>query len=159
MFNRRWISWLAAMLGALVLATGSAWAEGKQKVVYHINGDNAKQQLGALRNIQNHINAIGKDQLDLKVVLHGNGLSLLLDPSAVDEVKGFSQGNANDTMAASIDALRNQGVQFQVCNNTVVGRKVDVDRHLYNVRKDDIVPSGVAQLAILQGQGYAYIKP
>ena len=41
---------------------------GKQKVVYHINYDDPKAQAGALRNIQNHINAVGKDNLDLKVV-------------------------------------------------------------------------------------------
>ena len=31
---------------------------GKQKVVYHVNYDNPKKQAGALRNIQNHINAV-----------------------------------------------------------------------------------------------------
>ncbi|MEZ5658960.1 MAG: DsrE family protein [Burkholderiaceae bacterium] len=159
MFNRRWMSWLAALFGALLLATGSAWAEGKQKVVYHINGDNPKQQAGALGNIQNHINAIGKDNLDLKVVLHGNGLSLLLDPTAMDEVKGFKQGNATETMTARIDSLKGQGVQFQVCANTLKARNVVPERHLHDVAAGDIVPSGVAQLAILQGQGYAYIKP
>ncbi|MCK4834711.1 MAG: hypothetical protein KAT12_08025, partial [Gammaproteobacteria bacterium] len=41
---------------------------GKQKVVYHINYDNPKKQAGALRNIQNHINAVGAENLDLKVV-------------------------------------------------------------------------------------------
>ena len=30
---------------------------------------------------------------------------------------------------------------------------------LYYVEEADIVPSGVAQLAVLQSQGYAYIKP
>ena len=40
---------------------------GKQKVVYHINYDNPKAQAGALRNIQNHINAVGAENLDLKV--------------------------------------------------------------------------------------------
>ena len=39
---------------------------GKQKVVYHINYDDPKRQKGALRNIQNHINAVGKETLDLK---------------------------------------------------------------------------------------------
>ena len=51
---------------------------GKQKVVYHINYDDPKAQAGALRNIQNHINAVGEENLDLKVVMHGKGLSLLL---------------------------------------------------------------------------------
>lgn len=60
---------------------------GKQKVVYHVNYDNPKAQAGALRNIQNHINAVGVENLDLKVVLHGKGLSLLLEPDALKHTK------------------------------------------------------------------------
>jgi intracellular sulfur oxidation DsrE/DsrF family protein len=138
---------------------GSAFAAEKQRVVYHINGDNPKAQAGALRNIQNHINAVGADNLDLKVVLHGNGLTLLLTPDSVDEVRKMRSGNATDTMTAKISGLKEQGVQFQVCNNTLKGRKISWEDHLYDVDEADIVPSGVAQLAILQAQGYAYIKP
>ena len=49
---------------------------------------------------------------------------------------------------------------FQVCANTVKGRKVDVYGDLHDVdEKQDIVPSGVAELAHLQAKGYTYIKP
>ena len=132
---------------------------GKQKVVYHINYDNPKKQAGALRNIQNHINAVGAKNLDLKVVLHGNGLALLLEPDALSNVPKFKFANANDKMIAKIDGLKNQGVAFNVCANTVRGRKVNVNDDLYNVDEADIVPSGVAELAKLQMQGYVYIKP
>ncbi len=132
---------------------------GKQKVVYHINYDNPKKQAGALRNIQNHINAVGAENLDLKVVLHGNGLTLLLDPDSLSKLKKFKSANANETMTAKIDSLKDQGIKFNVCANTVRGRKVDVDTDLYNVEKSDIVPSGVAEVALLQAMGYAYIKP
>ncbi|MGI9388009.1 MAG: DsrE family protein, partial [Methyloligellaceae bacterium] len=64
----------AATIAVTALAGGAlAGGYGKQKVVYHINYDHAKAQAGALRNIQNHINAVGKENLDLKVVLHGKG--------------------------------------------------------------------------------------
>src|SRR5210317_2297388 len=106
---------------------------GKQKVVYHINYDNPKKQAGALRNIQNHINAVGAENLDLKVVLHGNGLALLLDPDALEKLKKFKNANANETMTAKIDGLKSQGIEFNVCENTVRGRKVNVDSDLYNV--------------------------
>ncbi len=132
---------------------------GKQKVVYHINYDNPKKQAGALRNIQNHINAVGAENLDLKVVLHGNGLALLLDPDSLAELKKFKHANANETMSARIDSLKNQGIVFNVCNNTVRGRKVDLENDLYDVDKKDVVPSGVAELAHLQAMGYSYIKP
>ena len=61
-------------------------------------------------------------------------------------------------MTARVAGLKEQGVQFQICANTLKGRKVDLDM-LYDASEGDIVPSGVAQLAILQSQGYAYIKP
>ena len=132
---------------------------GKQKVVYHINYDDPKKQAGALRNIQNHINAVGKDNLDIKVVLHGNGLAMLLEPDSLEKLTKFKHANATEQMTAKIDGLKAQGIAFQVCANTVRGRKVDLQHDLYNVGQDDIVASGVAEVAALQQQGYVYIKP
>ncbi|MFZ9039121.1 MAG: DsrE family protein [Gammaproteobacteria bacterium] len=132
---------------------------GKQKVVYHINYDNPKAQAGALRNIQNHINAVGAENLDLKVVLHGNGLAMLLEPESLPNLKKFKHANADEKMTAKVSDLKGQGVSFHVCNNTVKGRKVDIESDLYDVSKEDIVPSGVAEVAKLQAMGYAYIKP
>lgn len=167
---------LAALLGAaLLFSSAAAIAEenkaeaseeakqenryGKQKVVYHINYDDPQKQAGALANIQNHINAVGAENLDLKVVMHGNGLALLVLPDALERLPKFKNANANDEMAAKIDGLKSQGVAFNVCANTVKGRKVDLEHDLYDVDAADIVPSGVAELAHLQGQGYTYIKP
>lgn len=149
------------ILACLLALSGAAVAGdyGKQKVVYHINYDNPKQQAGALRNIQNHINAVGAENMDIKVVLHGNGLALLLDPDSLEKLTKFKHANATDEMTAKVDGLKGQGVEFQVCANTVRGRKVDVMNDLYDVDKSNIVPSGVAQLSHLQAQGYTYIKP
>lgn len=153
----------AAMATGLIFsqAGDSVAGEGyaKQKVVYHINCDNPKAQAGALRNIQNHINAVGKENLDLKVVLHGNGLALLLEPEYLDKTRKMKFGNADVNMTAKIDGLKQQGVAFNVCNNTLKGRKISYTDHLYDVSEKDIVPSGVAEVAKLQAQGYAYIKP
>ncbi len=146
---------LTAWTGAALAAPGYT----KQKVVYHINGDNPKQQAGALRNIQNHINAVGAENLDLRVVMHGNGVSMVLLPEALPQVPKFKHANATEEMQARIDGLKDQGVTFQVCANTLNGRKVNKEEQLYNVDQADIVPSGVAELAHLQAQGFTYIKP
>ena len=158
-FNKRQLGLI--LLTVALAFSGALHADryGKQKVVYHINYDNPKQQAGALRNIQNHINAVGAENMDVKVVLHGNGLALLLYPESLSNLKKFKQANANEVMTAKIDGLKNQGVAFNVCDNTVKGRKVNVDSDLYNVDPKDIVPSGVAELSHLQQQGYTYIKP
>ena len=144
------------LLGANTVALADA--SMKQKVVYHVNYYGAQQQAGALRNIQNHINAVGADKLDLKVVLHGNGVSLLLYPDSLQSTR-MKEANATDSLQAKISGLKDQGVSFQVCANTLKGRKVNREDDLYDVDEADVVPSGVAQLAILQNQGYAYIKP
>jgi intracellular sulfur oxidation DsrE/DsrF family protein len=127
-------------------------------VVYHINYANAKAQAGALRNIQNHIKAVGKENLDLKVILNGGGIALLLEPDAFAHTK-LKKGNATDTIKAKISGLKDQGIEFKVCAGTLKGKKVSYKNDLYDVNKADIIPSGVAELAHLQALGYAYIKP
>jgi len=129
----------------------------KQKVVYHVNYYGPKQQAGALRNVQNHINAVGAENLDLAVVMHGNGVAMLLYPDSLADTK-MKEANADDQMQARIAGLKQQGVEFKVCANTLKGRNVAID-DLYDVDESDIVPSGVAELSKLQGQGYTYIKP
>ena len=162
MLKSRFIQFMALLISLSFFVGGNALADngyGKQKVVYHINYDNPKKQAGGLKNIQNHINAVGAKNLDIKVVLHGHGLSLLLDPESLSKLKKFKHANADEKMMARVDSLKDQGVSFNVCNNTIRGRKVDLEGDLYNVEKSDVVPSGVAEVAKLQLMGYAYIKP
>jgi hypothetical protein len=154
--------YLVLLLAGLFIVCSGALANeryGKQKVVYHINYDDPKLQMAALRNIQNHINAVGAENMELRVVLHGNGLSLLLYPESLSHLPKFKHANATEEMAARIDGLKNQGVSFKVCQNTVKGRNVDMANDLYDADNEDLVPSGVAELSYLQGQGFTYIKP
>jgi intracellular sulfur oxidation DsrE/DsrF family protein len=130
---------------------------GFQKIVYHVNYDTAKRQGGALRNIQNHINAVGKDNMDLRVIMHGKGLSMLLLPEEAANTK-LPRGNATEALTAKIAGLKDQGVKFKVCANTLKGKKITLEQ-LYDAEKSDIVTSGVAELAHLQAQGFTYIKP
>ncbi|MEO1280708.1 MAG: DsrE family protein [Pseudomonadota bacterium] len=138
------------MFSVAVTASAEGDRYGKQKVVYHINydaGSDGKAYKRALRNIQNHINAVGADNLDVKVVLHGDGLYLL--KSAKDDL----------TLQGNVSSLKTQNVNFAVCSNTLRGRKISYENDLFEVFDDDIVPSGVAELAYLQAKGYTYIKP
>ena len=143
------VSLFAALLtlGSTTVTASESTGYGKQKVVYHINYDDPKRQKGALRNIQNHINAVGKENLDLRVVMHGNGLSLLM------------RANEDMNFQSTVLNLKQQGIGFKVCENTLKGRKINYETQLFEVDKSDIVPSGVAEIAHLQQQGYAYVKP
>jgi len=130
---------------------------GQQKVVYHFNAYDAKAQAAGLGNIQNHINAVGAENLEVRVVMHGDGLSLLLYPDAVAQTK-MKEGNATEQMQSRIASLKEQGVRFDICANSLNGRQVRFE-DLYDAREGDIVPSGVAELSHLQSMGYTYVKP
>ena len=99
-----------------------------------------------LGNLRNHVEAVGKAHVEIRVVSLGDGVALF-------------QSAANDEgLSTRIDALKAMGVRFLVCANTLRERKID-RRTLYGVVEDDVVPSGVAELARLQGMGSAYIHP
>lgn len=126
---------------------GIAGDYGKQRVVYHVNDDDVNQQAAAMRNIQNHINAVGEENLDLVVIMHGKGVSLL------------KNAQEDENFKSKVVSLKSQQVSFKVCNNTLRGKKIDYSSDLFDVDEEDIVPSGVAELAKLQAMGYTYIKP
>lgn len=118
-----------------------------QKVVYHNNGgspDNATYFKRMLNSIKNHIDAVGKDHVEIRVVDHGAGVDL------------FQMAQVDENLAGRLDALRAQGVRFLICANTLKERQIDW-RTLYGVKEDDVIPSGVAELARLQGMGFVYI--
>ncbi|MFN4262697.1 MAG: DsrE family protein [Thioalkalivibrionaceae bacterium] len=119
-----------------------------QRVIYHVNDfQNAN---ASLRNINNHLNAVGDDHIDLVVVTHGSGINFLLD-DAVD-----ASGNTFDNAVRELAA---RGVRFEVCRNTLTSR--NLDESAYSMLSDivEIVPSGVATVAQKQIEGYVLVKP
>jgi len=97
-----------------------------------------------LNSIKNHIDAAGKAHVEIRVVDHAAGVDLV-------EI-----AKTDKDLAQRLDALRNEGVRFLICANTLRERKID-GQDLYGVKAEDIVPSGVAELARLQGMGFVYI--
>lgn len=129
---------------------GAAERYGEQKVIYHIafeGGEGSKAYLRALTNVQNHLDAVGKENLRVEVVMHGDGLDLL------------KEAKTQPKLQSSIKALKAQNVKFDVCNNTLVNRKINYETDLFDVAKADLVPSGVAELSRLQQKGFTYIRP
>ena len=123
---------------------------GKQKVVYHLN--NIHAATGALRNVKNHLNAVGDKNLDIIVVTHSSGAFALVEGSMGKKNKKGKVYNFTDTIAG----LANRGVKFQICANTIRGKKINKNKINENA---EIIPSGVAQIAHLEQRGYMYIKP
>ncbi len=117
----------------------------QQKVVYHINDINSAN--GALRNVKNHLNALGDENADIVVVTHSGGAFTLVDGSTDEKGHSFED---------MVQKLANRGVKFDICANTIRGKKIDKSKINLNAK---IVPSGVAEIAHLEQQGYEYIKP
>lgn len=114
------------------------------RVVYHL--DDFARAIPAIRNITNHLKAIPK--IKIVVVSLGQGVDFLLKDAKDD------RGNPYEPM---IDDLVLAGVEFRVCNNTLVARQIDKARLHPDVA---VVESGVAEITRLQwSEGYAYLKP
>jgi hypothetical protein len=136
----------AAMLVAAQPALAQAGkADAPIKTVYHFtNGlDEASRGLG---NIRNHLAADPKAKIT--VVANGNGIEFLLQDA--------KDRNGNPYEVAVQD-LKSKGVDFRLCNNTLVTRNIDKSKV---IEEATIVPSGVAEAARLQArEGYVYLRP
>ena len=148
---------LTPLLAALLLATSPmihaapvtgaaapAAAAAEEKVVYNVN--DASLARVAMRNIQNHITA--SPDARIVVVTHGKGIDFLLNDAKDDK------GEPYQTQVAG---LKEKGVDFRVCRNTLKGRKLDDSAVMMDA---NIVPSGVAEIGKLQvKEGFVYLKP
>lgn len=133
--------------------------DARDRVVYHIDDPDPKRQRAALNIVRNHLNDVGDEQLDVRVVVQGHGVSMLVLPEFTDGLAGDTVGQAGDRVQVRIDNLKTRGVRFTVCNNSLERRQIDARTHLYDVEDGDIVSSGLAELVRLQRHGYTYIKP
>ena len=126
-------------------ASAQAKSEAQIKTVYHftLGLDEASRGLG---NIRNHLAA--DPNAKITVVTNGSGIEFLLD--------GAKDKNGNPYEVAVQD-LKSKGVDFRVCNNTLVTRNIDKSKV---ISEATVVPSGVAEAAKLQArEGYVYLRP
>jgi intracellular sulfur oxidation DsrE/DsrF family protein len=119
-----------------------------QKAAYHVStggGWFGREHRHLLDVLENHVEATGPGFIDLRAVLQGDGVDILV--AARDD----------EALSRRIDALRAGGVRFVPCANTLISRRIDPSL-LYGVKPEDLVSAGVAELARLQSQGFAYIR-
>ena len=127
---------------------------GAEKVVIHVSVDgDEKKYLGITSNINNYIKALdstGK-KAEAIVVMNGDGLGLL-------KVAKDLELENTAKLPLQITELKAKGVKFQICYNTLVGRKIKLT-DLYEAKAEDVIPSGVAEVGRLEAQGYRLLKP
>ena len=137
--------WSALFAVALCSLAAPAQAQEAIKVVYHMS-EGIPQASRAMNNIRNHLAADPKAKI--VVVTHGLGIDFLLEGATNQMEQPF---------AGAIADLASKGVEFRVCNNTLVSRKIDASKVAMEAK---VVPSGVAEVAKLQArEGFVYLRP
>jgi hypothetical protein len=122
-------------------AKTSKQASKKDKVVFHVTTDDPKFWNQSLNNMNQLQKVLGKDNVDIELVVNGFGIGMLRMESAV--------GNrVNDAVA--------NGIKVVACEETMRGQKLTKDDMLGSI---GYVPGGVIEVIQRQKEGYAYLKP
>ncbi len=135
---------LMVMLALVILIPSMSFAEDR-KMAIQLNSSDPLIQKMALLNARNLKAVIGKDNIDVELVIYGPGLSAL------------KIENANSSRIK--DLMDRYGLKVSVCEGTL---KSYAKRHggepkiIGGVSR---VPTGAIRILELQEQGYAYMRP
>lgn len=116
--------------------TGAA----QQRVVWQATDGGPEAGDRLLRSLTNLLADLGTEGVRVEVVAQGAGLDLLLPSTG---------------LAHQVEALRDRGVGFLACENTLRSRQLRVDDLLPGVRS---VPSAVGHVVRRQSQGWSYLR-
>jgi len=136
---------LVSLLSASVagLSGAAETSQDPHRVAMHLNSGDEKVQRGALHNIRNLYQEVGREHLLVELVVHGAGLALLTKKGS--------------TLAPELAQLKTAyDVEFTACSNTMKAQGLTRADLLDQVGRT--VPAMV-RLMELQEEGWAYIKP
>jgi intracellular sulfur oxidation DsrE/DsrF family protein len=143
--NAMLVTLLVSLLSVSVagLSGAAETSQGPHRVVMHLNSGDEKVQRGALNNIRNLYQEVGREYLRVELVVHGAGLTLLT--------------KKDSTLAPELAQLKTAyEAEFTACSNTMKAQGLTRADLLDQVGRT--VPAMV-RLMELQEEGWAYIKP
>ncbi|WP_158058526.1 DsrE family protein [Halorussus halophilus] len=111
------------------------------KAVFHQSTDDPGLHDRVLGNVANLLDDETMELDSVALVANSGGLELLLEDSPYRE---------------RVERLRERGVQFKQCENTIEGTDISESDLVSGV---ELVSSGVGELTRLQSSRYAYITP
>jgi len=153
-------------LGALFIASltllslNSQAADDGAKVVYHVDFKDPTRYSATLTSINNIMNFYESElmEADVHLVFVGYGLRFATD----DNLKGtpYEADKAlldrRAELKGRLESLINvRGVKVDLCDKTRDEIALPKDKIYKGI---DFTPSGVAKIAILQSEGYSYLK-
>ncbi len=119
----------------------AARTSDREKVVFQVSDGDPKKWNLVLNNVKNVQEALGKDKVDIEIVVYGPGIDML-------KLESAAGNRVNDAVA--------DGVKVVACENTMAAQKLTKSDMLKSI---GYVPAGVIELIKKQQQGYAYIRP
>ncbi len=136
---------IASLLALLLVVPGLSYAADRKMVIQVNSMDPAVQKM-ALNGAKNLKTMIGKEAIDVEVVVYGPGLSFIkASSSSAEKVKSL---------------MTDYGVKISVCNGTLKARaKRYGGKELEIIEGVTKVPTGAIRILELQEQGYAYLRP
>ena len=136
---------LLSLLTFLLLVPGLSSAADRKMVIQITSQDPVIQKM-ALNSAKNLKKLLGKDAVDVEVVIYGPGITLLKSSGrSADKIKSL---------------MTDYGVNVSVCDGAL---KAYAKRHggheLEIIDGVSKVPTGAIRILELQEQGYAYLRP
>ena len=113
----------------------------KHRIVFEVTAGGAESWQSVLNNVENVRAALGADQTDIEIVVHGGALGMLM--------------KTNEAQSQQIKRSADGGVVFAACRNTMKRKNVAPDQLLPLATTVD---SGVAEVVRKQEAGWSYIK-
>ena len=135
---------LFALSIVLLLLNGSAFAQTKpaekqHRIVFHLASSDTLVYKGLIRQLNNVLEHWPTALLE--VVVHSGGIDFMR--------KEVSK------LEPEIQALKNKGIVFAVCQNTMKQRKLTKEQILSQAI---FVPVAIVELTLKQEEGWSYIK-
>ncbi|HOZ50494.1 MAG TPA: DsrE family protein [Chitinophagaceae bacterium] len=117
-------------------------AKKKQhKIIFQFtNANDTMQQKAFVKQLEN-LNEFWPTA-NYEVVLYNQGLELVM--------------KNNSAYLERLKSLKNKGVRFVVCENTLKNRKISKD--VFVSELVEYIPAGIAEIVEKQEQGWSYIK-
>jgi len=151
---------LALLFHLLTFSTATQAADEGAKVVYHVDFKDPTRYSATLTSINNILNYYDSElmEAEIHIVFVGYGLRFTTDdplkgtPYAADPKLKKRQAELKGRLQSLINT---RGVIAEVCDKTRSEVNLDPKKLYQGIQS---VPSGVAKIAILQSQGFAYLK-
>lgn len=142
MDRRKSLLALFAGAGGALAGRRAAAVDGKKyRAVLDLSGETSQRWDAALRNVENLRKALGPENVEAHMVVHGKAYPLLQ--------------KTNTAMEERLRGLQEGGVRLSLCQNTMKRFNVPEESLFPFV---DTVDAAVAELVRKQAAGWAYLK-